>query len=455
MAAEGDLEVEQEVALENVREGAADENAFGLGFDEEAMQDYAENKLSSAAIANPNYEAIFEQHEDSIFCMALSPSGTMVMTGDGNDLALIWDVEEQNVITTLKGHTDSVIWVGFSCKEEYCATASMDFTVRVYNLEDYSLRHILEGPAEEIEFACWHPRGNVILAGSRDCTVWMWDAKKGRCLQVFVGHGGAVSTGGFLYDGKTAFSGCVDGSVKLWNPKDGTLKQSFGTTKKSHFHESTVTKTAFHPSKKLFATAAEDSSIFLIHGKKGKVVAHFGGHSNSVEALAFGPKHYLASGDLSGELVVWDTRTSTKRNKTKFSSGVLCIIFKSEASLFAGFVDGSVIRMSTLNGNVECIYRGHMGPVHELCFNKKTNRLLSCGDDGTCLIWDGSLNDLEREKYVEENLSTIEEGEEEEEKQMEKKEEDEPEIEEDPEEEEREEDGDVDENENVENQTAI
>ena len=46
MAAEGDLDVVEEVAEEEIREGmAADEDAFGLGFDEAAMQDYEENKV--------------------------------------------------------------------------------------------------------------------------------------------------------------------------------------------------------------------------------------------------------------------------------------------------------------------------------------------------------------------------------------------------------------------------
>lgn len=117
----------------------------------------------------------FFDHKDSVFCVRIcAQNPNLVLSGDGDDQAFLWDASTGNRLHHLSGHSDSVIDGGFSPDGRFVATAGMDATVRVYHTHDGSLKHKLEGPASEIEWMAWHPAGPVIAAGSKDETVWMW-----------------------------------------------------------------------------------------------------------------------------------------------------------------------------------------------------------------------------------------------------------------------------------------
>lgn len=164
----------------------------------------------------------FFDHKDSVFTIALSPAmPDIVLTGDGDNQAYVWDIATGNRRFHLGGHTDSVIDGGFSPDGKLVATASMDATVRVYNTADGSLRHSLEGPAKELEWMAWHPAGPVIAAGSADETVWMWNADTGACMAVFSGQSGSVTAGAWTADGKTLVTTGESGDLIVWNPKSG------------------------------------------------------------------------------------------------------------------------------------------------------------------------------------------------------------------------------------------
>ena len=164
----------------------------------------------------------FFDHKDSVFTIALSPAmPDIVLTGDGDNQAFVWEIATGNRRFHLSGHTDSVIDGGFSPDGKFIATASMDATVRVYNTADGSLRHSLEGPAKELEWMEWHPAGPVIAAGSADETVWMWNADTGACMAVFSGQSGSVTAGAWTSDGKTLITTGESGDLIVWNPKSG------------------------------------------------------------------------------------------------------------------------------------------------------------------------------------------------------------------------------------------
>ena len=73
----------------------------------------------------------FERHTDSVYCVALSPSSSVAVSGGGDDVAYLWNSESGSEIACLKGHTDSVVAVAFSHDGKLVATGSYDSTVKV------------------------------------------------------------------------------------------------------------------------------------------------------------------------------------------------------------------------------------------------------------------------------------------------------------------------------------
>lgn len=184
----------------------------------------------------------FQNHTDSVYCVAIHPTNPgVVITGGGDDTAYIWNYKRNNIDSNnteiinnenkqnsikLEGHTDTVTSVGFNFNGNLALTGGYDGLIKIWNVNTGELVQTLEGP-EDIEWAQWHMKGNAVIAGSRDGTIWMWLAHNGQCVHVFAGHDGAVTCGGFTKDGKMIYTGGEDGTVRQWNPKTGTCRHIF------------------------------------------------------------------------------------------------------------------------------------------------------------------------------------------------------------------------------------
>jgi WD40 repeat protein len=150
---------------------------------------------------------VFNKHSGPVYSIKVNPvDPRIVITGGGDDVAVIWNREDGNVLYTLSGHQDSVVSVDFSFDGKYAATGGYDGVVKIWDVATGNLVQNLEGPSQEVEWVCWHKKGNVVLAGSGDGTVWMWLATTGECMHVFAGHEDGVTCGSFTGSGKVCYT---------------------------------------------------------------------------------------------------------------------------------------------------------------------------------------------------------------------------------------------------------
>ncbi len=67
--------------------------------------------------------------------IAFSPDGNLLATGHRDGLVLLWDVENEQVGQTLKGHTDPIWSLDFSLDNAYLASAgTADGTAKVWEV---------------------------------------------------------------------------------------------------------------------------------------------------------------------------------------------------------------------------------------------------------------------------------------------------------------------------------
>jgi|GEM_PF-3654699 WD40 repeat protein len=165
-----------------------------------------------------------------IYSVKFSPDETMVLEGSDKD-ARIWSVEGNNLLDTLRGHTDRVFSVGYSPDGKMAVTSSRDMTAIIWDVSGVKngiagrAIHTLKGHTGFVSSACFSPDGTEVLTASQDKTIKLWDATTGELLHTFTYDKGLPSAV-FSSDGQAIAAGFYDGIVKIWD----FVSEDFDTT---------------------------------------------------------------------------------------------------------------------------------------------------------------------------------------------------------------------------------
>src|SRR5262249_14566777 len=98
---------------------------------------------------------------------------------------------------TLKGHSGSVMAVGFAPDGTTLASGSRDGTIKLWHVKTGELQRTLEAHAEDVYAVAFSPDGKMIATGSADRTIRRWDRRTGRVIRTLEGHGDIVRSVAF------------------------------------------------------------------------------------------------------------------------------------------------------------------------------------------------------------------------------------------------------------------
>lgn len=221
-------------------------------------EDEADGTLEEIALQNDS-SAHFDQHKDSIFCIAQHPTRPeLVATGGGDDIAYLWDCtppdgpllpasyesnpqpverEGQQILASLDGHEESVNAIAFTQPAgEYVVTGTLDGRLSAFATPPPSTTPAsppapakLVGFAKEVEEinwiqACPHPDyPNTIAFGASDGSVWVYTINAAdpsspvTIVQTFFLHQAPCTAGAWTPDGKLLATVAEDSSLFVWD----------------------------------------------------------------------------------------------------------------------------------------------------------------------------------------------------------------------------------------------
>jgi WD40 repeat protein/serine/threonine protein kinase len=327
----------------------------------------------------------FHRHTDYVTSLAFSPDGSRLASGSGDQVIKIWDISKGQEVMTLRGHS----WinsVAFSPDNKFIASAGDDAQVRIWDISKGEEVITFGGEQGEVRSVVFNPDGKRIASGNSDKTVTIWDASSGKKLMTLSGHKETVNSVKFTPDGKYIASGSWDGTVKVWNASTGEEKMTL------RGHTKSVVSVAFDWNGKYIVSCSNDNTIKIWDVSTGEELITLRGHCDSVDSALFsldGKK--IISGGPDKTLKVWDIGTCSEQIAMRISRTLTGFIAFSQDSkrIASEDIRGAGIEVwdAEIGKELMTLY-GHRGVVKQVVFSPDGNRMASGSRDNTIKVWD-------------------------------------------------------------------
>ncbi len=307
-------------------------------------------------------------HMATIRGVAFTPDGKQLVSAGEDKVIRVWDIAKGNTVRTIRGESDlgglgKIFAMALSPDGKWLAVGG-DFAaststksgedekgqrIRFYDFKSGKLVALLRGHTDVVRSLAFSPDGSKLISGSSDNTAIIWDAGAHSGVQVaepkllhkLEGHKADIFTVAFSPDGSRAVTGSYDKELRLWNVGDG-------------------------------------SQIALMTG-----------HTDKVYRLAVARDGTIASGDISGAILLWDGRDGRfLRKLAQNKTGVGALTFSLDGKLLL-----STCGFRGCSGAPEYVYdvaSGHVAVTYSWHDNAVIASAL--GPDGRWLATGGGAN---------------------------------------------------------------
>ena len=329
-----------------------------------------------------------EDHKGAIFEIKYSRDGKRMASASLDYTVKLWDTATGQLLQTFPGHTNAVVGVAFSPKDDTrLASTGWDGTVRIWDaMTGGEVRRLDCGLM--LWDVSYSPDGERIAAAGSEGTVRVWDLTTGKLAEWTGGHARApfgVRKVVFSPDGKRLASTGAEGKVNLWDATTGQVIFPL------RGHRDLAIGVAFSPDGKHLATASFDRTVRIWEVATGQPAGILKGHDGVIWGVAFSPDgRWLASSSSDPSVKLWDWKSGEEFRTIRCHGGAVHdVAFSPDGKWLATASHDLTIKFWNLADIPEArILSGHIGPVNGVAFHPAGRILASAGQDQTIKLWD-------------------------------------------------------------------
>ena len=278
----------------------------------------------------------------SVKTVAYSPVDSSVVASGGDSRAVkLWDLQNDTV-TTLGSHADTVNVVAFSSDGQLLASGGDDYVCKLWDIplkrRVATFEHIVNRSRSQIKAVDFSRDGQMLATAGVD--VKLWDVHTRKEIATFE-HGRWVLAVAFSPDGQFLATGDEIGQVNVWDVQ------------------------------------------------RRRIVTQFEGDSTSVYTVKFSPDGKILAGTgYDGEIHLWKVENWERFGVLTIGATAFTISFSPDSSTLASTGYGSVSLWEIDSGEKIATLTEHTGWVNAVAFSPDGSTLISGGDDATLRIWD-------------------------------------------------------------------
>ena len=278
----------------------------------------------------------------------IHPVKPLIVTGGTDSTAVVYDIQENKKVVTLKGH-DAQVNAAVFHPSDAIFTASDDTTIKVWTNSGngYQLYHTFEDHKAPVVALNLHPTNRYLLSASTDSSWSFFDFDK----QVLLTQ---------VMDPERSPMNCLN----------------------------------IHPDGVLFATGSQGNAVRIWDLRSQKNAATFQ-HQGGVTTVDFSENgYYLASGSEDNTVKVWDLRGKASNlctlvledtpNVVKYdrSGTYLSVAVNNEIRIFSEVSNGDQKELSHIT-----TFAGHSDVVTDVKFGSDANFLVSTSLESEVKLW--------------------------------------------------------------------
>ena len=324
----------------------------------------------------------FTETFGSTLCVAFSPNGKFLATGDVHNKVHLWERQNRKYNKTLTGHGNWVWSVAFSPDSEFLASTDTGHAIKLWKWNQeknsYNFYKTMKDYYSVWSVSITH---QTVATGNDQGVIVLWDIETGQCLGTLHGHDLAIWCVTFSPTGKLLASSSSDKTIKIWDyHKQKCLQTLTG-------HKDFIRSVDFSPDEKLLVSGSDDTTVKVWDLETGKYIYNFSLHNNIVRSVIFNPNGYeIISGSDDGQIRIWNIKTGKPKQTLSQNSMVSSIdIDPKTGQIVAGYENQS-IGLWKENQRLHT-WQGYTTLAGTVSFSPDDKILASTHDDRVIRLW--------------------------------------------------------------------